>query len=414
MRRSIGGVFGMVMAMQVIGQNGVLPADPRVDLNVGFRNVISTSGIFDYNANTVLNELPLAILNGEFLERELRLRTADALSDQGNSLGYIMHGQVQWSGAACWGKRSHLRPIVNVAYHEQSGLSFTADQFNVAFFGNAAYQERNAQLSPSAFEQIRYQTIGAGFQHDSTGSFIRLDLVRGQSLSALDVRSAELFTGADGRVLRTSFTGDYVASDTAGSGFDRTNGLGAAISGRWNFASNGERPIRFRVGVDDLGFIVWNPNTVRIAKDTIFSYEGWRVENLFALDDVFVNEETVLDTFGLRYQHGSITRLMPFRVHANASVELTADWRLGLTVEQRYLPGYIPQGTVQVSRVLGSRTMLGTSMSYGGFGTLRFGLAAKHRFGEHILVSLSTAQVPAWISTRVKGLGAILGISVAW
>lgn len=414
MRRSIGGVFGVMMTMQVLGQFGPLPADPRVDLNVGFRNVISTSGNFDYNANTVLNELPLAILNGEFLERDLRSRTADVLRDQGNTLGYIMHGQVQWTGAACWGKRSQLRPIVNVAYHEQSGLSFTADQFNIAFFGNAAYQERTARLSPSAFEQIRYQTIGAGFQHDSTGSFLRINIMRGQSLSALDVRSAELFTGADGRVLRTSFTGDYLASDTAGSGFDRTNGLGAAVSGRWNFASSAKRPIHFSVGVDDLGFIAWNPNTVRIAKDTLFSYEGWRVENLFALDAVFVNEETVLDTFGLRYQHGPVTRLTPFRVHANASVELTADWRLGIAVEQRYLPGFIPQATVHASRVLGGRTMLGASVSYGGFGSTRFGLAAKHRFGDHIQVSLSTAQVPAWISARAKGLGAMIGVSVAW
>lgn len=401
-------------ALHGMGQDVQLPRDARVDLNTGFRNVISADGTADYNASTVLNELPLAIRNGGSLGRDLRQRSADRSRSTGNSAGYILHGRVEWTGAACWGKRSTLRPLVNVAYHEQSGLSFTADQFNVAFFGNAAYQERTAQLSPSGFERIRYQTIGAGIMQDSTGSFLRVDLVRGQSLVALDVRSAELFTGADGRVLRTSFTGDYFASDTAGSGFDRTNGLGAALSGRWAITTNGKRPIRFGIGVDDLGFIAWNPNTVRISKDTLFSYEGWRVESLFALDNVFVNEETVVDTFGLRYRNGSVTRLTPFHAYMDANMALNDHWRIGLAVEHRYLTGYIPQATVQASRVIGQRTMLGASVSYGGFGGARFGLAAKRRLGKHVLVSFSTPQVPALFSGRVSGLGLLFGTSIGF
>lgn len=396
-----------------MGQELQLPRDARVDLPNDLRNTISLHGTFDYNANTVFNELPLAILEGGLLERELRQHSSDRLKPTGNSAGYVIQGRLQWTGAA-FKQGSHWRPLFGLSYQAQSGLSFTADQFDVAFFGNAAFQERTAMLSPSGYEQIRYQTIGAGMANDSTGSFLRIDLVRGESFAALDVRSAELFTGAEGRVLRTSLTGDYFASDTAGSGLDRTNGLGAALSGRWAVSTKGERPIRFGVGVNDLGFITWNPNTVRISKDTLFSYEGWRVESLFALDNVFVNEETVLDTFGLRYRHTSVTRLTPFHAYADANIALNDRWRIGLAVDHRHLPGYSPQVTVQGSRVLGQRTMLGASVSYGGFGALRFGLAAKRRFGKNVLLSLSTPQVPGLVSTRASGLGLLFGLGVGF
>ncbi len=406
-------VTGLVV-LHGSAQSPLLPQDLRVDLNPGYRNVLSLHGTVDYNANTVANELPLAIYRGGFLDRSLRQRTSDKLKASGNTAGYLIEGSLQWTGAACLGKWHRWRPLVQVAYHDLSGASFTKDQYDLAFFGNAMFEERTAALSPSRYERVRYQTIGFGLMYDSTGSQLRIDLVRGQSFTALDVRSADLFTGADGRVLRTSITGDYFASDTAGGGLDHTNGLGAALSGRWTFPGDAQRPFRFTIGVEDLGFIAWDPNSVRISKDTLISYEGWRVENLIALEGVLINEEAALDTFGLRYRHGSVLRPTPFRAYVEATFRMSTNWRLGLAVDHRYLTGYVPQATLQASHVLGTRTMLGASVSYGGFGGFRMGIAAKHRFGRHVLVSLSTPQLPGFFDGRVSGLGVLVGTSIGF
>lgn len=410
-RRSLFLALGL-FTTKAMAQPGVLPEDPRVDLNSGFRNTISLTGRFDFNANTVFNELPLALYRGGYLERDLRQRSADALREKGNSVGYHIEGRAQWTGAACWTKHPTWRPLISLAHHDLAGLSFTKDSYALTFFGNAAYEGRTAVLAPSGFQQIRYQTIGAGLIAQESGSFVRLDLVRGQSFAALDVGSATLFTGEDGRVLRSSLLGDYAASDTSGSGFDRMNGLGAAFSARWATTTRGERPVRFGFGVDDLGFLAWNGNSVSIDQDTLIRYEGWQVENLFALDDVIVNEETVLDTLGLRYAHGATTRLLPFRVYADANMQVGAHWRLGLALDHRHLPGYIPQLTILGSRVLGERTMLGGSLSYGGFGTLRVGVAAKRRFGERVLLSLSTPQLAGFATGNVRGLGLVFGLNI--
>jgi hypothetical protein len=295
------------------------------------------------------------------------------------------------------------------------GLHFTRDQYAVAFFGNAAYEDRTAALSPSGYEQWRYQTFGFGYRHPISKSFFRLDIVRGQSFVGVDVRQADLYTGVDGRVLRSRIVGDYYASDTAGQGLDRTNGLGLTLNGRWNAQfSVGSRTIDLAVGVEDLGMVQWNDRSVQVRKDTLITFTGFEVENIFALDDVIIGEATLLDTFGLRYSTGAFTRLMPFRAHISGSMPLGALCRLGLEVDHRYLPGYIPQVAVQGSRRMGERTLFATTVSYGGFGALRWGLSGKRRFGDHLLFSLATSQLPALVIDRARGLGVWFGMEAAF
>lgn len=391
-----------------------LPPDRRVDLNNGYKNLLEASGQFDYNANTVFNELPLALYRGGTLSRDLRQRSADALREKGNVSGYVIEGAIQWTGAACWPSKPTWRPLVRIGHHDLAGLSFTADQYMLTFFGNAAYEGRTALLAPSAFEQVRYQTVGFGITDGAQGSFVRLDLVRGNTFALLDADWATLYTGTDGRVLRSAVLGRYQASDTSSSDLSNTHGLGATLAARWAFTTRGSEAIRFSVGVDQLGFIAWNKNTVGIEKDTLIRYEGWQVADLFALDDVLLNEDAVLDTFGLRYEHGPAVRLAPFHLRADASMAVGTDWQARLSVEHRHLPGYRPQGTALLTRLLGERTMVGATLNVGGFGAWRFGVSAKRRLGDHVLLTLSTPQLAGLATARVRGLGLMLGCMVGF
>lgn len=395
-----------------LGQWGILPADTIVDLGRDHVHYVEMNGTADYNANTVFNELPAGILRGGLLTRELRQRSLDALRNNGNRAGYAFEGHVQWSwrtGETRW------RPLIRLAHKELGGLDFTRDQFAVAFFGNAAYEDRTAELAPSGFEQWRYQTLGFGYRDPIGRSFFRLDLVRGQSFAAVDVREADLYTGVDGRVLRSNLVGDYHASDTAGQGFDRTNGLGLVLSSRWNSKLQvGARTIELVVGIEDLGLVRWNDRSVQVRKDTLITFTGLEVESIFALDDVIIGEETLLDTFGLRYRTGAFTKVMPFRAHISGAVALGARYKLGIEVDHRYLPGYIPQVAMQGSRRMGERTLVGTTLSYGGFGALRWGISARRRFGDHLLLSLSTHQLTALFSERVRGIGILFGTELAF
>lgn len=397
------------------GQTLFRMSDPRVAPQDSSHHVILWEGLADYNANTVLNELTLALRQGGAIGRDLRRRTGDALRQGRNTVGYLFESRIEWRGPRCIPGLPSWSPMFALAHHDLAGVLFTRDQYELAFFGNSAYQERTATLAPSALEQIRYQTAGAGLVHGPSGSFIRLDLVRGQSLASVDVRGAELFTGEDGRVLRTSLQGDYIASDTSGGGLDRTNGSGVAIAGRWEYRlPRSARPMVASIGVEDLGFMVWNANTVRIAKDTVIRYTGVAVSNLFSLEDALVDQDALLDTFGLRYSKGEVVRLLPFRATASLTTLFPDRWTLGVGVEYRHVPGFIPQATLLASFRLGGRSTLGGTLGYGGFGGMRFGITARHRFGKHVLAGLSTPQVHGLIWGRARGAGLMMDISCAF
>lgn len=403
------------MALNGMAQLLPLPSDNSVDLNRGWGHVVSVQGMFDYNANSVYNELPLAIRRGGYLGTDLRERSRNALHAGRNAAGNIIEGRINWTGPACFEALPEWRPVASIAHHDVRATRFTEDQYTLAFFGNAEFENEQAILAPSAYEEVRYQTIGAGLQHAASGSYVRLDLVRGQAYAAADVKWASLSTGEDGRTLRTTFLGDYYASDTAGGGFDRTNGLGIAASARWNTKSGpGEHAVDLGLALEDFGFVVWDANSVRIQQDTLFTYRGWEVENIFALDNVNIGEDELLDTLGLRYETGAFTRLLPFRASIDASIQLGGSWRLGMGMEQRNLPGFVPQVTMMGSRRIGTRTLLAATASYGGSGALRVGLAAKRRFGKRVLAELSTPHVPGFFTGRTRGLGLMAGIGFAF
>jgi hypothetical protein len=66
------------------------------------------------------------------------------------------------------------------------------------------------------------------------------------------------------------------------------------------------------------------------------------------------------------------------------------------------------------SRRFGSSTQLGVSASYGGFGVLRVGVAAKQRVGEQLLFNISTPNVAGFIMGNTRGVGAFFGMEVTF
>ncbi|MEO8591437.1 MAG: DUF5723 family protein [Flavobacteriales bacterium] len=416
MSRAVAFSLAVICRVAVFSQFPSLPVDSLVDQPGRWANRISAEGSFAYNANSLYNELPWALYQGGFIDRDLRQRSMDAVaSKQRNTAGHIITARVTWTGRDCFLDHRHWRPLVSVAHHEQVGLRFTDDLYEVTFFGNAGFEGERADLGPSANTQIRYQTIGAGIQDDRSGSYARLDLVNGQSISAADVEWAGVYTGTDGRVLRASILGDFYQSDTAGSDFGRSNGIGLALSGRWaTVLRRTHRPIDLAFEVQDLGFTSWNGNAVRIEKDTVIEYEGFEVANIFDLDEVLLGEQQLRDTFGLQYRTGAFTRLLPFMASASASMKLGRNWRGTAILDQRYLPGYVPQVTVTGSRRCGSHALLGASLSYGGFGGLRIGLASRFRIAQRVLVSVGTPHVPGFFLGTTRGAGISFGVSVGF
>ncbi|MEZ4755502.1 MAG: hypothetical protein R2817_01605 [Flavobacteriales bacterium] len=389
-----------------------LPPDALPD---SARHLLRVEGALLYNSNAIFNELPGHLLRGEDLERELRQRSSDALAGRERAVfGYGYHGRLTWTGARLQDGRSRWRPTASFALQEYAGARITPDLYDLVFFGNARFEGRTAALAPAAYEQVRYSALGIGVVDQHTRSFVRLALVQGSSLTAVDVNWADLYTGVDGRVLRSAVLASYLNSDTAGNDWARNNGLGAAVSGQWETRiRSAARPTYLSVGVEDLGVVRWNANSVRLDKDTVIRYEGLAVDNVLDLDAILIGEYQLLDTFGLRYRTGARTRLLPFRAHLAYRVEGRSGWHFALVAQYQHLPSYLPQLTAGLARRMSERGAWGASVSYGGYGGLLVGAGGRYRVGRRITVEASVPQLIGFAGGRTRGLGALLAVQVA-
>ncbi|MEZ4807857.1 MAG: hypothetical protein R2815_10380 [Flavobacteriales bacterium] len=414
MSRSLLPFLLLGIGLDASGQFPVLPTDSVIDHPGRWNHRVEAFASFDHNANTIYNELPLKLLQGGYLERELRQRSLDAIREKPrNSAGYDLESRLTWTGRDCFLGHRNWRPIVSIAYQEHMGIRFTDDLYDVTFFGNASFEGTRADLGPSAYEQVRYGSLGAGIRDARSNSFVRIDLVTGRSISQVDLKWGGLFTGEDGRVLRANILGDLFQSDTATSSLGSGNGLGAAVSGRWEIrAKRKTRPTTFAMEIQDLGFVRWNANAVRIEKDTLVIFEGFRVADLFDLDAALTGEAQLLDTFGLRYRTGGRTTLLPFRASGSMTMCLTGRWNATITIDQRNLPGYVPMVCISSSHRIGQRALLAGSLGYGGFGGLRVGAATRIKVGDRIRVNIGTPHLPGFLMGRMRGAGAMCGIDI--
>ncbi|MFT3885705.1 MAG: hypothetical protein QM724_09815 [Flavobacteriales bacterium] len=398
----------------ILTETDGLPAMPR-DPATRPRHLLSIEAGGAYDLSTVYNDLVLGLLRGDVLGQPVRQRSQDALDPSSNRAGYAIDGAISYTWGDSLSGIGGWRPRITVAHHDVMGLRFTRDAYDLTFFGNAAYEDRVAQLAPSAFTLMRYQTIGFGVEHARSGSWLTLELVNGSSLNTGDIDRADLFTAVDGRYLDLDINGRYRGSDPAGNGYLRQNGLGAAVSGQWNFFPRlfGHRSV-LGVRLDDAGFVTWNSNAQRVDKDSVVHYTGIRVEDVIDLGGTLIGSSRLQDSLGFGYTHGSFLRPLPARLSAHLRIfSRNLRWHYDLSADQRYLPGYVPHGTIGLTRRFG-KTAVSVEGGYGGFGGLRMGAGLQTVIARHCLFTLRSSNVPGTISEQARGMALFAGLELRW
>lgn len=305
--------------------------------------------------------------------------------------------------------------MVSVAYNNLVGLRYTQDLYSLTFFGNADYADRTAVLGGSGVESITYQTIGFGVRDARSMRFARLELLKGQSLSVADLRTADLHTASDGLFVRADIAGEYLRSDTAGSDFADMNGWGVALSGRWERTlKSGHTRVVLGAEVQDLGFMRWGSGSQRLVKDTLINYEGFDVAGLLDMDAVVIGEDQLLDTLGLRTRPGTFTRLSPFRAALTASIHLGTRWHAGVVLEQRNLIGRVPQASFTLACRLGERGMFAAGLTEGGAGSTRLHAGGRIPFGGRILLDIHATHVPGYFMDTANAAGVTAMLTVGF
>ncbi len=406
--------LALLLAGRLLAQWPTLPFDSILDDMGTARHTVRAGISLDVNANTLDNALLADLWRGAFLDRDLRERVRDGLKER-NSAGYHFQQHVQWIGADSLFGKAGWHPTVGIARHDILGLRFAPDLYTATFFGNAVFEGDTARLGPSAHQAVQYFTGGLGISDRHGRSFLRVDVVAGVRYNASDLRIADLYTATDGRALGLDLAGDLWQSDTTRTERPEAKGWGGAISGAWTSDHLvGNTPVALRFAVEDLGIIRWNERSLRLARDTIIDYQGLEIASITALDETLLDGDQLLDTFGLRYNTGSLTTLLPFRATMNADIRLSDHWHAGVAVRQMNLPGFVPEITLSGARRFGDRAQVGAGLSYGGFGGPRLGVGGRLRVQQNTWLTLSTPHLPGFLLGRTRGIGALFGMAMSF
>lgn len=291
--------------------------------------------------------------------------------------------------------------------------SFTRNAFELPFYGNAMFAGDTAELSGTYAKLFMYQQFQLGFvktwiKTKSTHIFgFALSYLNGNNFYKADFNKLKVFTDSQSQYIQIDGNGFLSRNDTIYNRFLSNNGSGLSVDMQYQVQFNNSF-LTFQA--QDLGFITWERPGDIFTFDTLFQYDGITINNVFTTDgSEFTNFIDSINAYYIkhsRYSEGFM--FLPSRFHlAYTQFLLDGELMLQAGLQARISKFYFPQFYLQCSYYPHHRIMLGTSVGYGGYGTLNIGLDAGVDFGKGYTLILQTRNLEGVIpNTFATGLSA--------
>gem|GEM_PF-3802204 len=163
------------------------------------------------------------------------------------------------------------------------------DFYKLTMFGNKRFAGETADLSNSRLYLCDYQKISIGVSFripTETGTAmatVHLSPVKGQRYFEIETGSTWFYTSETGEMLSMQATAFEYSSDQSFRRNQDFAGTGLAAGGSLYF-NNKESNFWVYTSATDIGFISWKHKSSITVLDTMFSFTGLYVDNIFEFD----------------------------------------------------------------------------------------------------------------------------------
>lgn len=296
-----------------------------------------------------------------------------------------------------WG----LRAGFSTNYHGY--LSFNRDLFKAVYRGNKSFANQSVQLGPLVGGFQAWQKFGAGIFNKKTWSSVTLSLVAGQQYQSLIVNNSELYTSMLGDSLSLSYTGDYLRSDSLRKGFANGSGLGLALDFNYNLPLADNKGV-ISISLQDVGFIGWNKRSQRFSYDSLTTWTGVEVNNLFQLDTDSLNLPNLRDTLNFQKETKGFTTALPASIQVRYSRYINEKnlYEVGMALWANRAS--VPAIYAGASHFFGPHFMLSERINYGGYGKFGIGIEAQWMPRGTWLIRAGSNNVEGFISKETFGM----------
>lgn len=298
-----------------------------------------------------------------------------------------------------WG----LRAGISTNYH--ANVSFHQNLFKTIYLGNKSFAGQTATLGPLNANYQAWQKFSVGVFNKKTWSALSLSLVAGQQYQSLDVNHAALFTSQTGDSLSLSYSGQYLRSDSLKKSFANGSGLGLAIDFEINLPLQDNKSI-ISISVQDVGFIAWNKRSQQFNFDSLTTWTGLEVGNLFNLTTDTLDFPNLKDSLHHERKNTSFVAPLPASVHLRYGRYFAEKhlYEIGISIWSNRTA--LPMVYAGASQFLTKQFMLSERISYGGYGRLGIGIEAQWMPYNTWLIRAGTNHIEGFISKNTYSTSA--------
>jgi len=373
-------------------------------------------GNADYSSNCVTSAFAYNFYMGNYLDANLKQQVSSRLQGMnrlGFALNYGAYGVLYNDTLA---KKKIYNFFVALRHKQYLNISFTPDDFNVPFFGNASYAGKTAQLSPFYLNSLSYQQLEIGIVRTNFGGNAQfgaaISFLAGQQYSALAVPQATFYTDTNGQYLTFNSNAQAYQSDTSSGYLTRINGYGASLDVYFKAPySIGKKTGTITLSITDLGFIWWNKQSITYQRDTGYTYSGININGLSDLQNASFNTFSA-DSLKNKYfpfQKGHFYSLIPVTFSVNTNTAMSEKFHLEFGYWNVFNANAIGYTYVQADKYFSHGWMIALQAGYGGYESINCSLYLAKQFKTASLALRVNHLQGLILPTQFGGAGCYLG-----
>jgi hypothetical protein len=300
--------------------------------------------------------------------------------------------------------KNNISLVLGIENWDHDDTKFSSDLFKLVFDGNKQFAGERIDIGNTNFNYYRVQQLNLGlikyknFNGVLAKEGLSLNLIKAEESKIISITEGSILTEEYGREMEVDLNYLYKASDTTKSGISAFNGVGISIDLFTEFIlKNGDKVF---LGVNDLGFVRWNNNSIKISADSTFNFEGIVVNDIFNLNDSLINNisrDSIVDDVSKENTKSAYTMSMPTSVNLNYTKVLSEKWKINMGIYHRVLSNYFPLISFNGYYYFNPKFVVRGHLSYGGYGKLNTGLAFSKAIKESFDIFIGTNNIEAFI-----------------
>lgn len=373
----------------------------------------SVSGNIGITGTGLSNAFINAYRNGEFLSKDLIRKNLKDLKTN-NLLGAQQNYSAFYSSTIDTfnGKTGYFY-YVGYEYNSLSEIKFKKDLFDIFFQGNEHIAGQHINLGDMKLNLISFHQIKFGLGRKLERENFKRAIFAGISINSgiknlrTEILKGDFYTSPIGENIDFNVDMKFSRTDTSKTSNFAFNGIGTSFDFGWFIQKN---KTKYLFTVNNLGFIRWNKHSHKYSKDTLYTFTGWRIDNIFNMSGEVLHgaeTDTLVNEFGYAKTQESYYSLIPATVQFNIIHTIRPNFLdISATLSYKFFTVSRPYAEIKPQFYINQKLKLSPVFSWGGYGGFHFGGEMNVNFGKKYNLSVGTQIIDSWIfQEKLNGMG---------